>query len=85
MEEQTNLVLQRLMDKENINQRQLAERVGMKRERITSYINQYNKPTLLFWIKAQKVFHIPDSEMWAIVKASDKAATERYYGGTNET
>ena len=50
--------IKRLMEFENINQRQLGQRIGLTPVAISRYLSGNRKPTIEFAIKISKAFNV---------------------------
>lgn len=50
--------IKRLMEFENINQRQLGQRIGLTPVAISRYLSGNRKPTIDFAIKISKAFNV---------------------------
>lgn len=50
--------IKRLMEFENINQRQLGEKIGLTPVAISRYLSGNRKPTIEFAVKIAKTFNV---------------------------
>lgn len=65
----TNLKVFRV--KQKLNQKEMAEKIGVSRQ-VYSYIERGKRNgSTDFWQALQKVFAIPDAEMWQLQKLDE--------------
>jgi len=51
-----------------LTQADMAERMGWSRQYYAKTENGRSSGSITFWIRLQDAFHIPDREMWSLVK-----------------
>lgn len=54
--------------KNNLTQQQAADKIGVSRNSYIPIEFGARPGTMAFWSRVQKAFHIPDSEMWGLIK-----------------
>lgn len=55
-----------------LSQKELAKKLDISQGMYSLIETQQAEGTIEFWKKFQKLFNIPDKQMWAIINYSDK-------------
>ena len=70
---QFNQAFYRLRASRDWSQEQMALRLNCTRQYIAQVENGVSEGKWEFWNKVQDMFHIPDSDMWALINGEPKA------------
>jgi transcriptional regulator with XRE-family HTH domain len=65
---QVNRSLKVFRARRGLTQEQIAKRMGWSRQYYAKTENGRSTGSILFWVKLQDAFNIPDEEMWPLVK-----------------
>lgn len=57
-----------------LTQADMADKMGWSRQYYAKTENGRSKGSITFWIRLQDAFHIPDREMWSLVKDTKERA-----------
>lgn len=70
MADRRNLMIFRA--KQGLNQKEMAEKIGVSRSTYSDVENAKRNCSPLFLSKLQEAFNIPDKDMWALTKITNE-------------